>query len=123
MKGKRIYIAGALSSKEDTTRDPSKVVTDYISNVHAMCKYAGQVRLLGHYPYVPALDFLLGMVNGDWDERAYREIGIAFLEVCDAVLVISESWGVSKELERAKELGIPIYWSIGDLVWGIGDLV
>ena len=111
----RIYIAGALSSRENTSRNPSLVVTDYIANVSAMCKAAGRVRRLGFYPFVPALDFLLGAVNGDWQEEEYRGIGMAFLEVCDAVLVISDSWGVQKEIAKAKELHIPVYYSVAEL--------
>jgi len=111
----RVYIAGALSSKEDTNRNPSKVVTDYIQNVSQMCQVAAQVRRKGHYPYVPGLDFLLGVIAGDWEEDDYRGIGMSFLEVCDAVLVISQSWGVAKEIERAKALGKPVYYWIEDL--------
>ena len=111
----RIYIAGALSSKENTNRNPSEVVIDYLANVSKMCKVASQVREAGHYPFVPALDLLLGAVNGNWVEADYRGIGMAFLEVCDAVLVISDSWGVRKEIERARELGIPVYFDMGDL--------
>ena len=110
----RIYIAGALSSKENSERDPSKVVVDYLANVSRMCKIASQVRKLGHYPYVPALDLLMGIINGDWDEEEYRGIGMAFLEVCDAVLVTSWSYGVQKEVERAEELGIKILYTIRD---------
>ena len=111
----RVYIAGALSSKESTNRNPSQVVTDYIANVSKMCKRASELRKRGYYPYVPGLDFLLGVIAGDWEENDYRGIGIAFLEVCDAVLVISDSWGVRKEVERAKELKIPVYYSLAEL--------
>ncbi|MBU1307896.1 MAG: hypothetical protein KKF33_20520 [Alphaproteobacteria bacterium] len=111
----RIYIAGALSSKEKTSRSPSKVVTDYIQNVSAMCKAASIIKRKGHYPYVPGLDFLLGMIIGDWEEEDYRGMGMSFLEVCDAMVIISNSWGVQKELEKAKELGIIIYNDIGEV--------
>jgi len=111
----RVYIAGALSSKENTKRNPSKVVTDYIKNVSAMCQRASELRKRGYYPYVPGMDFLLGIVAGDWEENDYRGIGMAFLEVCDAVLVISDSWGARKEIERAKELKIPVYYSLPEL--------
>jgi len=111
----RIYIAGALSSKENSNRNPSKIVTDYLQNVSAMCKAASIVRRMGWYPYVPGLDFVLGMVDGFWEEEDYRGIGMSFLEVCDAVLVISESYGVTKEIERAKELGIPVCYNIEEL--------
>jgi len=111
----KVYIAGALSSKENTERNPSQIVCDYIQNVHRMCKAAGAVRKLGFAPFVPALDFLLGAVNGSWTEEEYRGIGMEFLEVCDAMLVISWSWGVQKEIEEAKRLCIPIYLSLEGL--------
>jgi hypothetical protein len=107
--GKRVYIAGALSSKEKEDRDPSRVIVDYLSNVSRMCKVASMVRKAGGYPYVPALDLLLGVSCGDWTEDMYRGIGLAFLEVCDIVLVISWSWGVKQEVKRAEELGIPVF--------------
>jgi len=109
LKGKRVYIAGALSSKEDTDRDPSTVVIDYLANVSIMCKVASQVRKVGGYPFVPALDLLMGVINGDWSENDYRGIGMAFLEVCDMMVVISHSYGVEKEIKRAQELNIPVY--------------
>ena len=111
----RIYIAGALSSKENTERDPSRVVTDYISNLSQMCRVASDLRRKGHSPYVPGLDFMLGVVNGDWREDDYRTIGMKFLEVCDAVLVISQSWGVSQEVEKANKLGLPVYYSVEEI--------
>ncbi len=113
----KIYIAGALSSKENADRIPSKVVVDYLTNVHRMCKIAGEVRKAGHSPYVPALDMMLGVVCGDWVEEDYRGIGMEFLEVCDYILVISDSWGVQKELERARELCIPIFYYMGTGDW------
>jgi len=111
----RVYIAGALSAKEDKSRDPSTVVVDYLANVSRMCKVASKVRKMGHFPFVPALDLLLGVINGDWSEEDYRSTAIAFLEACGAILVISRSYGVNLEIERAQELGIPVYYNIESL--------
>ena len=111
----RIYIAGALSSKEIDKRNPSRIVTDYISNIHNMCQKASIVKRKGHYPFVPALDFLLGVVCGDWEEEEYRSTGMSFLEVCDAILITSMSWGVKEEIKRAKELGKHIYYDLEDI--------
>ncbi len=111
----KVYIAGALSSKERNGRTPSQVVVDYLTNVNKMCKVAGQLRKLGYVPFVPALDLLLGIVNGDWGEEDYRGIGMEFLDVCDAILVISDSWGVQKEVDYAKRNCIPIYYSLVEL--------
>lgn len=111
----RIYIAGALSSKENTQRDPSKIVTDYIQNVHKMCLAASAIRKKGHFPYVPGLDFLLGAIAGNWGEEDYRGIGMSFLGVCDAILVVSHSWGVEREIETAITLGLAIYENVEDI--------
>lgn len=112
----RIYVAGALSSKQSSMRNPSKVVTDYIRNLNRMCKTASELRKLGYFPYVPGMDFMLGFVDGGWVEDDYRGIGYAFLEVCDAVLVISESWGVKREVAHASQLGIPVFYGIEALI-------
>ena len=111
----RVYIAGALSSKEKVNRSPSQIIVDYIQNVHTMCQTASKVRRMGHEPYVPGLDLLLGIIAGDWEEEEYRGLGMSFLSVCDAVLVTSWSWGVEQEVEYAKELGIPIFYSEEEL--------
>ena len=111
----KVYIAGALSSKESAERTPTQVVVDYIANITKMCRIAGQIRKKGFAPFVPALDFLLGAINGDWTEDDYRGLGMEFLDICDAMLVISFSWGVEQEIKRAKELCIPIYYSLEEL--------
>ena len=111
----RIYIAGALCSKEKTNRTPPKVVVDYLQNVSAMCKMASLVRKRGYYPYVPGMDFVLGIVNGDWEEADYRGVSYEFLKVCDAVLVVSDSWGVQQEIALAKVHCIPVYYRIEDV--------
>ena len=108
----RVYIAGALSTKPNGSQCS---ITEYLTNVSKMCKRASEIKRRGYYPYVPALDLLLGIVDGDWKEGEYYPLGMAFLEVCDAVLVISDSWGVRKEVERAKELKIPVYYSLAEL--------
>ena len=111
----KIFIAGALSSKEDETRNPTQVVVDYIANVHKMCKAAGVIRKKGHTPFIPALDFLAGVICGDWTETEYRGMSDEFLPACDAMIVISMSWGVEREIVIARRLGIPIYCRLEDI--------
>lgn len=114
----RVYIAGALSTLPVGTPDhrkPTTIVVDYIANLTMMCKVAGQLRKRGHSPYIPGLDLLVGLVNGDWEEQDYRGLGMAFLEVCDAVLITSESQGVAEEVRRAGILGIPVVYNLEDL--------
>ena len=114
----RIYIASALSTLPvgvAETRLPSTVVCEYISNLSHMAELATNLRNLGYFPYVPGLDFLLGIRTGDWHEEDYRTVSMAFLEVCDAVLVGKHSKGVDAEVRRAIDLGIPVFSSITNL--------
>ena len=112
---KRVYIAGKLSDSGDTGRSPSKVVCEYITNLSNMLFGADDLVMLGFFPYVPRLDFLIGLYGGAWPEHRYRDLSMSFLEVCDAVLVISESDGVKAEIERANELGILVFYSLEEL--------
>jgi len=117
----RVYVAGALSHKpgtsaeEDAERGPTKVVTDYIQNLAKMCQVSAKLREEGFFPYMPGMDILLGLVAGTWEEDMYREIGMAYLEVCEAVYVLNITWGVNREIERAEEFNIPVFYSLGDL--------
>jgi hypothetical protein len=119
---KRVYIAGALSTLEPfkvDNRSPSKVVTGYIANCSAMAEAAVQVLEVSKgkmIPYVPCLDFLLGFWSGDMTEEQCRAMGTGFLEVCDAMLVVSVSRGVQAEVKRAGELGIPVFGELCDLL-------
>jgi len=115
-KPSRIYVAGALSGGSTAkARTPSKVVCDYITNLHRMISISALLRKKGYCPYIPGLDLLVGMVWGNFNEEDYRGMGMSFLDVCDAVLVISMSSGVQREIDRARKLGIPVYCTIAQL--------
>jgi len=111
----RIYIAAPLSDKDKTDRNPSKVVTDYIQNLHRMCKIASEVRKKGHAPYIPGIDFLVGVIAGDWEEDDYRNTSMEFLLVCDAILVVRQSWGVVQETKIAKKAGLVVFYSLEEI--------
>ena len=115
---RRVYIAGALSSLPDgqpDSRTGSQVVVEYLQNCSFMIEVAGDLLHNGFAPFVPALDLLTGIVDGTLSEDAYRDTSLAWLEVSDAVLVISESTGVTRDVNRAKELGIPVFNTIGEM--------
>ena len=113
----RIYVAGQLSNiaAQPDERTSSMVVVDYIKNVHVMCKVARILQKRGHAPYIPALDLLYGLVLGNIHEEDYRGMGIEFLKVCDAMFIINWSSGVKREVEVAKEIGLPIYNTIAEV--------
>ena len=85
-----------------------------------------RVLLKGFAPFVPWNDhqFLL-MVREDLGEKLtladmYR-YSMAWLEASEAVLVLphyQRSKGTLAEIKRAIKLGIPVYYSLEDLVHG-----
>lgn len=83
--------------------------------------YAGKWILeRGHFPFIPHFTHFFDQVH--WDcPPSYKEYcawDMAILERCDALLFIDHSPGADKELARAEELGLIIFYdadSIPDL--------
>jgi hypothetical protein len=108
MKILKCYIAGALNSD----------ACGYIRNLHKMIGYAEQVRLLGLSVYVPGLDFLLGLVHGNYQYEDYFNNSSPWLLSSDCVFLVpgwEMSIGTFKEIEMARESGIPTFSSIDEL--------
>ena len=91
---------------------------DYEYNKHIMINVAVAVLKDGHSPFCPALDapyFLVGGMENRITEAQIKRSSMDFLEVCDCI-VLCPGWkkspGTIKELERADELGIPVFNSL-----------
>ena len=106
---KCIYVAGPLNAP----------ACSYIENVHAMIQQADRIRRLGYAVLVPCQDILTGLVMGNLTYQDYFENNLAWLEKADAVF-LCKGWegseGCKREAARARELGIPIYTNIMELV-------
>lgn len=104
----KVYIAGKLNDG----------VENYIENLSYMLKEAEKVRKLGFSVFVPGMDFLLGVVAGDLKYEDYFINNIEWLKVSDCVYVL-DNWhnsnGTKEEIKIAKELGIPVFYNLGDL--------
>lgn len=115
MTRKRIYIAGAINA-------PS--AGKYLNNIRKGIQLSSKVFLLGFAPWSPFTDFLYNLVMDDREITSIKtedfyEYSLAWLEKADAVLLVpgwEDSVGTRKELERAKELNIPIYKDLMDLI-------
>ena len=106
----RIYIAGPYSGPDRKTIK---------TNVNRAIDAGIEVFLRGHFPYIPHLTDLV-----DWraketgKELTWHEFilwDLPWLEVCDALLYLSNSKGADLELEKAKSLGKRIFYSIDDI--------
>jgi len=111
---KRVYVAGLYGY---TTNG----IIGNLDNMREGMRKSVKVLLEGYAPFVPWFDYHFQLMLREYetlDADDYYDYSLAWLEVSDAVLVISnrkESKGVNAEIERAKELNIPIFYSLEEL--------
>lgn len=109
---KRIYVAGPYSASN---------IVKVLDNIREGMRESLEVLLAGYSPFVPWFDFhfqLMLRENETLSVEDYYEYSIAWLDVSDAMLVLpgyETSKGTLKEIERANELSIPIFYSLEDL--------
>ena len=88
---------------------------DVVINVRRQIDTGDRILGMGHIPYVPNLTHFWHFVS----PKAYEiwmDIDSEILKRCDAVLRLSgESKGADREVELAKSLGIPVYYSLEDI--------
>ena len=108
-----VYVAGAICP---TNGHP---VVEYWKNLNKGFHLSIELALAGYYPFCPHLDYnyyttLIGM-GIEPSEEFFYNLSIAHLENQDAV-VLCDGWegskGTLKEVERADELGIPVFPSL-----------
>lgn len=98
----KIYVAGPYSS------DPEL-------NTNRSIFYGDWIRALGHTPFIPHLTHF-------WEQRHqhpyefWLDYDMEWLLVCDAVFRFDgASSGADAEVEKAKELGMPVYYSTAEI--------
>lgn len=99
---KTIFIAGPYSS-------------DPVGNTGRAMEVVHKLMDLGYAPFCPHLTHFLHLHR--W--RAYEEwlaLDMVYLEKCDALLRLTgHSSGADKEVMRADELGMRVYFKIEDI--------
>lgn len=105
-----IYIAGQYSAKTDEERQ---------TNVNKAIESSVGVIIRGHVPIIPHLthymDKIYRKMGVELEYKDYIKIGIAILRRCDALFVISNSEGVSQEIQEAVRMGMRIYRDVNDI--------
>ncbi len=102
----KVYIAAPY-----TKGDVEQNVKTAIACADALCE-------LGFDPYIPHLSHFWHLVSPKPVSFWYN-YDLNWLELCDALLRLpGESLGAEAEVIRAKELCIPVYYSIGELLNG-----
>jgi hypothetical protein len=109
---KRIYVAGSYSS--NTTLGT-------FDNMRVGMRTGLDVLLAGYAPFVPWFDYhfqLMLIGHEKLTVQNYYDYSLAWLDVSDAMLVLpnsEHSKGTQKEIKRAEELGIPIYYTLDEI--------
>ena len=103
---KKIYVAGAYSADN---------ILDIMANVKKGQDMAAYLIAHGYAVFCPFLDFQLALTayGSDLTKEMYQANSMAFVESCDAILVLcgyEKSNGTKREIKRAKELDIPVYY-------------
>jgi hypothetical protein len=108
----RVYVAGPYSADN---------VISVFDNIRRGIRTSTEVFLAGYSPFCPWLDFLFEIVLRGEEKLVvedYYRYCLDWLDVAEAILVLpgwEKSKGTLLEIARAKELGIPIYYSLQEL--------
>ena len=100
----RVYVAGPYTKG------------DVAINVRAAILAGDKLIQAGHAPFVPHLCHLWHLLcPHDWE--LWLIYDLQWLDVCDCLLRLpGESAGADLEVKRAKELGIPVYFTIESVI-------
>ena len=88
---------------------------DVAINVKRVIDVADKLLELGYIPFVPHLTHFWHIISPK-PYKVWVEIDEAFIPFCSKMLRLDgESNGADNEVELAKKLGIPVYYSIKEL--------
>jgi hypothetical protein len=106
---RRAYIAGPYSGADIIT---------ILHNIRQGINKAAALMREGYAVYCPFLDFLIAFMPGPPIEKAvYQSNSMAWVECCDVMYVLpgwESSSGTLREIARAEELGIPVFYEVED---------
>jgi len=113
---KRVYVAGLYSRNADGSVAD---VMGVLRNIRDGQSASLAVLRAGFAPFCPWLDYQFSLLDDKpITIEIYYAYSMAWLEASDFVLVISGvgiGSGVDKEIARAKELNIPVFYSFTEL--------
>lgn len=105
---KRVYVSGAYSGEN---------VLSILRNIGRGEYYAGEIFKLGFAPFCPwhDKDYVIQNWYTDFLIDQFYDYCISWLAVSEIMFVVpgwTESRGTKKEIEIARELKIPIYFTL-----------
>lgn len=108
----KVYVAGAYSADN---------VLSVLQNIGRGEKACAELFRLGFAPFCPWHDksYVIDNPDVEFSVEDFYEFSIAWLEVSEIMLVLpghSGSGGTVKEIKLAEEIGIPIFYSIDEII-------
>jgi len=106
---KRVYVAGSFSADN---------VISVLDNMRIGMRASVEVLLAGFSPFCPWLDYHFNLMLREGEKLRVEDFynySLAWLDVSDAMFVIpnsESSKGTQAEIIRAKELNIPIFYTM-----------
>ena len=110
----RVYLAHTYGRRHGLSDEECE------RNAYKSIEWGRKLIDLGFNPFIPNL---YHFVHKNWsatkDEEVWLEMTVEWLRQCDALFVAElpewEDTGVRREIDVAKEMGIPIYYSLEEL--------
>ena len=114
---KAVYVAGAYSAPD---------VMNMLANMDRGIELATECLEAGFAPFAPWLDFLFCIRGRRFTKQQLYAYSLEWLRRADAVIVVEEGWELSRgtlvEIEEARRLGNPVFWSLAELrTWARGN--
>lgn len=110
---KMVYVAGAMSSDNLPTM---------LQNIRRGVKMGAKCLEAGFAPFVPHLDIFFQLMEGEElkaEKQDFYDYSMEILTRCNYVVVCEKSensYGTKKEIEKANELGIPVFNSFEEML-------
>ena len=111
---KKVYVAGAYSANN---------IIDCLKNIGRGEHYSAEIFMMGFAPFCPwhDADYVIKNWDKDFTVKMFYDYSMAWLDVSDCVFLVpgwENSKGTLAEIERAKELKLPVYTNLEDLKFG-----
>jgi len=108
----KVYCAGDYSA--------NNVIT-VLKNIGKGLRACSELFTLGFAPFCPWADrdFIIQNPDSEFIVKQFHDASMLWLEVSDCVYVISgkgNKGGVDKEIAKAQQLNIPIFYELSDLL-------
>lgn len=101
----RIYVAGPYNDDN---------VISVLDNMRRGMRASVKVLKAGMSPFCPWLDYHFSLIDDSLTIQDYYNYSMAWVEASDALYVVhyrETSVGTKAEIERAEELGIPVFYN------------